>query len=204
MAGNFKMPNKKTTTIVSIIIAILAIIAVTGTVVFLKDRGSTEAAELDNGQVSREEATTTQDTPNEQTMQTQTAENVGGQNAEGEGTTEVTSATGDATEAGTTDAVTTTTEAGTVTGTATTTDTIQETTISRTEEVQIPERQISEGHYVGWTPMQINAEMASANIVAQRADLTINKIAKTKNSENLVTKGEVITYEISVKNNSEK
>ena len=41
MAGNFKMPSKKTTIIVGIIIAILAIVALTGTVVFLKDRGST-------------------------------------------------------------------------------------------------------------------------------------------------------------------
>ena len=64
MAEKFKMPNKKTTIIVGIIIAILAIVAVTGTVVFLKDRGSTEAADLESEQVSRD--TTGTSTQNDQ------------------------------------------------------------------------------------------------------------------------------------------
>ena len=60
MAGNYKMPKKRTGIIAAIIIAVLSIIAVTGTTVFLRDRGRAEAAELENGQITRgvEEGTT--------------------------------------------------------------------------------------------------------------------------------------------------
>ena len=218
MAEKFKMPNKKTTIIVGIIIAILAIVAVTGTVVFLKDRGSTEAADLESEQVSRDTTgTSTQNdqqvSQNEGTPQGETAQNneqaTSGQNQnDGAVQNDNNQATGTV-NAETTNAGTTGTTTGTATvgnaGTTTTTDNIQETTISRTEEVQIPERKTMEGHYVGWTPMQVNADINYAkNIVAQPDNLEIHKVAKTATGENLVTKGEEIKYEISVKNNSEK
>ena len=47
MATNFKMPNNKTTIAIVIAIVLLFIIAITGTVVFLKDKGRTEAADLE-------------------------------------------------------------------------------------------------------------------------------------------------------------
>jgi uncharacterized repeat protein (TIGR01451 family)/fimbrial isopeptide formation D2 family protein len=213
MAEKFKMPNKKTTIIIGIIIAILAIVAVTGTVVFLKDRGSTEAADLESEQVSRDTTgTSTQNdqqvSQNEGTPQGETAQNNEQTTSEqnqnnGVAQNDNNQATGTV-NAGTTGTTTTTGTAGN-TGTTTTTDNIQETTISRTEEVQIPERKTMEGHYVGWTPMQVNADINYAkNIVAQPDNLEIHKVAKTATGENLVTKGEEITYEISVKNNSEK
>ena len=51
--AQFKKPSKKTTIITLVIIAVLLIIAATGTVMFLKDRGQTEASEI--GLESREQ-----------------------------------------------------------------------------------------------------------------------------------------------------
>ena len=208
MAGNFKMPNKKTTIIVGIIIAILAIIAITGTVVFLKDRGSTEAADLNSEQVSREETRTSSDTPNEQASQSTTTENNGevagnqdGQNAgvaQSDATANAGTTNAGTTTGGTTGTTTTTTTAG-ATGTTTTADNIQGTTITRTEQVQIPERQISEGHYVGWTPMSVNAVIASANITAKTDEI---EVEKTGNET--VAQGDEVTYVITVTNKTEE
>ena len=210
MAGNFKMPNKKTTIIVSIIVVILAIIAVTGTVVFLKDRGSTEAADLGNEQVSREETRTSTSAPNEQATVNEETQNNGEQagNQEGQnaGTTDGTTAnvgtttgTTDGTATGTTGRTTTTTTAG-ANGTATTTDNIQDTTISRTEEVQIPERKVSEGHYVGWTPMPVKADLNyAANIDAKTDEIDVEKTGNET-----VAQGDEVTYVITVTNNTDK
>ena len=208
MAGNFKMPNKKTTIIVGIIIAILALIAITGTVVFLKDRGSTEAADLNSEQVSREETRTSSDTPNEQASQSTTTENNGevagnqdGQNAgvaQSDATANAGTTNAGTTTGGTTGTTTTTTTAG-ATGTTTTADNIQGTTITRTEQVQIPERQISEGHYVGWTPMSVNAVIASANITAKTDEI---EVEKTGNET--VAQGDEVTYVITVTNKTEE
>ena len=66
MAGKVKMPNKKTTITVAIIIAILAVVIAIGTVVFLKDRGSTEAAEIESNQFAEQENGTTGNVPAEQ------------------------------------------------------------------------------------------------------------------------------------------
>ena len=209
MAMNFKKPSKKTAIITIVAVIILLAIAITGTVVFLRDRGTTEAADLETEQVDRQVSQDEQtpntgvelesvqpETPNEAAEQTDT---------QNQGTAEGTR-TGTTANAGTTNAGTTTgTNAGaTRTQTGTTTDNIQETTITRTESIEIPERQVSEGHYVGWTPIDIEAELASAKINAKYDNLEIKKVAKTATGENLVTKGEEITYEISVKNNSEK
>lgn len=47
MAVNFKMSNSKKTIVIAILTIILLTVAVAGTVVFLKDRGSSEAADID-------------------------------------------------------------------------------------------------------------------------------------------------------------
>ena len=54
MAMNFKKPSKKTAIIAIVAVIILLAIAITGTVVFLRDRGTTEAADLDTEQVDRQ------------------------------------------------------------------------------------------------------------------------------------------------------
>ena len=207
MAGKLKMPNKKTTIIVGIIIAILAILAVTGTVVFLKDRGSTEAADLESEQVSSKTNGTSEQNE-QQGAQSELTQNGEQTTSETQNQNEGMTQSGDNQTTPTTDEDTTgtTTSASTAgnAGTATTTDSIQETTITRIEEVQIPERQISEGHYVGWTSSNVKADLSYADKIDAKADdLQIVKIAETKTGENLVTAGEKITYKITVSSSKE-
>ena len=202
--AQFKTPSKKTTIITLVIIAVLLIIAATGTVMFLKDRGQTEASEigLENREQNSEiqNGTTEQVTEGEQEAETQTEpeETVADTDAEvveeAEQTTgveeEQTAATG--TTANRTDAGTGTTEA---------TEEIQETTITRTET---EERKVGEEYNIGWSPMSITAVLASADANAKADDIEIVKEAQTKTGDGLVQKGEEIIYTISIKNNSGK
>ena len=198
MAGKVKMPNKKTTITVAIIIAILAVVIAIGTVVFLKDRGSTEAAEIESNQFAEQENGTAGNTPAEQNN---------GEVAENQGT--LPNAGNEQNPAG---GVANVNNGGVqnnqIAGNAgqnAAADNIQETTIQRTETIEIAERQTLEGHYVGWTPMSVNADLNYAKLInAKKDNLEINKICDTKTGENTTTRGEVITYKISVKNNSEK
>lgn len=58
MAENSKMPSKKTGTLIAIITAILIIIAVAGTAVFIKTRGNAEATEVEGSQTSNNSGNT--------------------------------------------------------------------------------------------------------------------------------------------------
>ena len=206
--ANLKRPSKKTAIIAGIIIVLLAAIATTGTVVFLKDRGSTEAADLENSQVlSQTDETSTgvqnQDNAQDATTQTDNQLVTAGQNQNDQttGATANDDATGNAggrTTAETTIGTTGTAATGT---TATTTDNIQETTITRTEQVEVPERQIAEGHYVGWTPMQVNAQLSSAENID---DTTPDEIVTSKTGDKTVEQGENVTYVITVQNKTHK
>ena len=204
MAGKVKMPNKKTTITVAIIIAILAVVIAIGTVVFLKDRGSTEAAEIESNQFAEQENGTTGNVPAEQNNG-EVAGNQGtlpnaGEQANAENEQNPAGGVANANNGG----VQNNQIAGNA-GQNAAADNIQETTIQRTETVEIPERQTLEGHYVGWTPMSVNADLNYAKLInAKKDNLEINKICDTKTGENTTTRGEVITYKISVKNNSEK
>ena len=200
MAGNFKMPNKKTTIIVSIIVVILAIIAVTGTVVFLKDRGSTEAADLGNEQVSREETRTSTSAPNEQaTVNEETQSNgeqAGNQEGQNAGITANVGTTTGTTDGTVATGTTTTTATAGANGTATTTDNIQETTITRNETVTT--ERPWETQDMTWSAIDVNAELASAKVKAQTEELNIIKSAKTETGDKFATVGEEITYSIKV------
>ena len=197
MAGGFKMSKKKTAIIIGATVAILVTLAVTGTVVFLKDRGSAEAAGTGNEQqVSGEQVATENEVPNtqEDAIAGTDGETAGAEGTTTEGGVAEGTVAGDATEGETT--TTTTGGAGTTAGA---TDRIEETTITRTEEVEIPEKKVAEGHYVGWTPMEIDAEIASANITAEEDEIVVGK----KGNET-VAQGEQITYEITVTNKTEE
>ena len=204
MAGKVKMPNKKTTITIAIIIAILAVVIAIGTVVFLKDRGSTEAAEIESNQFAEQENGTTGNTPAEQNNG-EIAGNQGtlpnaGEQANAESAQNPAGGVANANNGG----VQNNQIAGAA-GQNAAADNIQETTIQRTETIEIAERQILEGHYVGWTPMSVNADLNYAKLInAKKDNLEINKVCETKTGENTTTKGEVITYKISVRNNSEK
>ncbi len=204
MAGKVKMPSKKSTITIAIIIAILAVVIAIGTVVFLKDRGSTEAAEIESNQFAEQENGTTGNAPAEQNNgevagNQETLPNAGEQ-ANAENAQNPAGGVANVNNGG----VQNNQIAGAA-GQNAAADNIQETTIQRTETVEIPERQILEGHYVGWTPMSVNADLNYAKLInAKKDNLEINKVCETKAGENTTTKGEVITYKISVRNNSEK
>ena len=197
MAKNFKSSMKKRAIVLSAIAVALVSVAVVGTVSFFKDRGTTEATDIATEQISNENINDGENnsTENQTDTQSDDGSNQGTANEGGEatpnGSTTVTASTGTGTRRPST-------------GTQQSTDTIRETVITRTEVEEIPERQISEGHYVGWTPINLVADIASSRITAKYDNLSINKIAETKTGENLVTRGEEITYKISVKNNTEK
>ena len=215
MAVNFKKPSKKATIITAVIIIVLLIIAATGTVMFLRDRGQAEASEIGQEQVATQNEnagsqtqTGEQPVEGEQTQQqeqtatgevaTQGEETEVSQNTDTEGTTQNTNAgTQDTTSTGTTTGTTSS-------GTTTTTEDIQESTITRTETVEIPERKIAEDHNVWWTPMSINANISSVMDNIEKDDITVEKTAKTKTGSNLVQPEEEITYTIKVTNTSGK
>ena len=198
--AQFKTPSKKATIITAAIIIVLLIIAATGTVMFLRDRGTTEAAQIDQEQVSTQnensETQTTEQPANEE--QTTPQETNTDEVATEEGT-DVAQET--ETQTGTSQSSTSTSQGtGTRTdGTTTTTEDIQESTITRTETEEIPERLVSEDHTVGWNPMDINADIASARINPTKDDVEV-----IKEGDKTVVQGEVINYTITVKNHTDK
>ena len=224
MANLFKKPSKKTAITAGITAAILAIVAVTGTSIYLKDKARTEAADFNSEQTTSTSQTTESGTQNGAVNNNQeTANNNEQTGANNQGTEiaqngngETTGTTADNTRTtGTATTGTTRTGTGTSTGTTTsttagttvarTTDSIQETTITRNEEIQIPEQKTAEGHYVGWTPMNITAELDNASkITAESDEIEVVKTTKTKTGDNVVTAGEEFTYTIKVTNKSER
>ena len=222
MAGYTKVPDKKTIVAI-VIIAVLLIAAIVGTVVFLKNRGTTEATDLAsyNEQTTgttQEEQPTTTDTqeqsgePATQSAEEQATEGTEPATTETTETADVDTTTTGGANQGTagTGATGTTGSTGTTTGTTTgetgittTTDNIQETTISREETVTIPERLVAEGEDKIWTPRELQASFASAysNIDSvEPTDVAVTKTATTQSGSTLVQPGETITYTITVQN----
>ena len=205
--AQFKKPSKKATIITAAIIVILLIIAATGTVVFLRDRGQTEAFEAN--QVGTQSAEGTQNeeqvaTGEEQATPEEPEDTEGEVATEGEEGTDVAGTTEGTTNEGTQGTTTSTGTAGTTTTTAT--EEIEESTITRTETVDVItpwERQ-----NLGWTSSGVSTDFAGAVLAnldeVQEDDVQIEKTATTKTGEGLVQEGEEITYTITVINNSEK
>ena len=210
MAGYTKGPDKKTVVAI-IIIAVLLIAAIVGTVVFLKNRGTTEATDLAS---YNEQATgTTQDEQETTDTQEQSGEpatqSTEEQATEGTGVTEET-ATADAVDTentdtttagnnqgtagttgsstGTTGTTTQTTTGGTTSGTATgetTTENIQETVITEYETNIIPERLVAEGEHKTWEETGLNAPIVDTfrNMVILVPDVEITKTATAINGK---------------------
>ena len=224
MAGYTKVPDKKTIVAI-VIIAVLLIAAIVGTVVFLKNRGTTEATDLASyneqttGTTQEEQPTTTDTQEQSGEPATQSAEEQATEGTEPAtteptetadtdttttgGANQGTAGTGATGATGATGTTTGTTTGGT--GTTTTTDNIQETTISREETVTIPERLVAEGEDKIWSPRELQASFASAytNIEnVQTPDITVTKTAITQSGSTLVQPGEIITYAITVQNNT--
>ena len=225
MAGNTKVPDKKTIVAI-VIIAVLLIAAIVGTVAFLRNRGTTEATDLASyneqttGTTQEEQPTTTdtqeqsgepatQSSEEQSTEGTEPAEettNVGG-NTETETTTAGGNqgTVGTATTGGNTGTTATTGTTGGTNPTTTTTDNIQESTITREETIVHPDQLIAQGEDKVWAPTDLNASFTSAysNIDAvEPTDITVTKTATTQSESTLVQAGEEITYTITVTNNT--
>ena len=223
--------NKKNV-IAIVILVILAIAAITGTVVFLKNRGTTEATEISaeqDNQAQKENSsqdsktTTDQSGNNEQNAEqpnqpsdnnaeqgTNDETNAAGQNAGAANNNQAGNAANNS-NAGTADAGTTSNTGVTGNTGATRTqqntqnagvDNIQGTTITRVTEGE--DIKVADDRNIGWTPMQIDAEMASSKINATGADIQVNKKATTKTGTNVVRPGEEITYTIEATNNTKE
>ena len=211
MAGRIRMPNKKTTITIAIIVAILAIVAIIGTVVFLKDRGSTEAAEIGNNQ-SQENGTTgnTPATPETNTNNgevagnPETLPNAGEQGNAGNAQNNPVANNGTQNPANGTVNNGGGVQNNQVAGNAgqNAANNIQETTIVENQTVYTETPWETQG--VTWAPLSVNANLPLAEIKAEKDALEINKVCETKTGENLTTKGEELTYKITVKNNSGK
>ncbi len=220
MAGNTKVPDKKTLVAI-IIIAVLVIAAIVGTVAFLRNRGTTEATDLSSyneqstGTTQEEQETTdTQEQTGEpatQNAEEQATEGTEPAATEPTGTADTTTAGGNqgtagiGTTGGATGTTTTTTGG---TGTTTTTDNIQETTISREEITNIPERLVEDNEYRTWNPTELDAPVTSVytDIInnVETPDITVTKTAITQSGSTLVQAGETITYAITVQNNTDE
>ena len=83
------------------------------------------------------------------------------------------------------------------------TDNIEGSTIRRVTEGELV--QVTDDRVVRWTPINIEAENASARITGENnRDIEINKTAISKTGTNLVRTGEEITYNLQVKNNGKE
>lgn len=215
-------PSKKATIITGAILAVLLIVAIVAVAVFLRDKGSTEAAGMESEQTvgqNENSETKTSEEPSQETQSAQESSTPSGTNTLGEiasnanqqttneGTTQNagTQGTTSTGTAGTTNAGTSNTNGSSSTvgtnssnGTTSSTENIQESTITRTETVNIPERKISENHNVWWEPMSISALLASANPTTN----DIVDVEKSGNEE--VVQGETINYTIKVTNKTDK
>ena len=208
--AQFKKPSKKATIITAAIIIVLLIIAATGTVMFLKDRGTTEAAEIGQEQVSTQNENAGSQTAEDQSSGEATApeEQSTSEEVATQGEEETGAAGETATEGTTQTGTQGTTSTGTTTGeTTTTTEDIQESTITRTDVVETVTVTPWENQNLGWDPSGVDADFARAGLSTlnvQEDDVIVTKSATTKTGEGLVQEGEQITYTITVTNNSEK
>ena len=213
-------PSKKATIITVAIIIVLLIVAIVAVAVFLRDKGSTEAAGIQSEQNENSQTQTAQE-PSDETQSASEGTSSSGASTLGDlasdatqqssngGTTQDQSAQSP-TSTGTTSSTTSnagrtsTSVASTATGsstsdeTTTSTENIQDSTITRTETVEIPERKVSEDHNVWWEPMSINALLVSA----MPSNDDIVDVEKTGDAE--VPQGEAINYTIKVTNNTDK
>lgn len=208
----------KKTIIISIIVLVAMVAAITMVTIFLKDKGQAEATDVDisgmqeqdrqnQGQTIVDSDSNDGSNPiinqeptesnNDQDAQTQNNEQT---TADGESTSSQTVQTGTTTTVGT--------QTGTGTSTTTQTDnvnTIGTTTIQRveTEEVDVPYQKTWEDNQLEWTPTVLaSLTVASNRLNTELPELKVEKKAIIESGSTLVSAGEKITYKINVKNNS--
>lgn len=197
MAVNFKMSNSKKTIVIAILTIILLTVAVAGTVVFLKDRGSSEAADIDemtydNKTINDNNQTSSTDNTQEQISDEQNVEENNNANSvdNRNNINNTNNLVGNQTTSQTRQNTTASNQ----------TDSIQESTIERVEQIDIPEQKISEEHHIGWTSMDVKPIVLSDTLKVSK--LNIQKTSEIVGKENgeVAEKGDQIIYTISIEN----
>ncbi len=215
--------NKKSAIAIAIVV-ILGILAVAGTVIFLKDKGSTDAAEIASENSSNSDTT---EQPNEESKENNQANSsdtsdkneqeqnnnnqANSTNNDGQGNntnnnqqrqnrnTNVTTNDGENTDRANVENGTTLDNTEVASSDV---DTIQGSTITRVTEGDLVK--VTDDRNVAWNPMDFEIQSASAKIDGEKSKITIEKKAATKTGSNLVAKGEEIEYTLIVKNNSDE
>ena len=219
----FEKLNKKSAIAIAIIV-ILGIFAIAGTVIFLKDKGSTDAAEIasenssnfdtteqpneENKENNQASSSDTSD-KNEQEQNNNNQANSTNNNGQGNNTnnnqrrqnrnTNVTTNDGENTDRANGENGTTLDNTEVASSDV---DTIQGSTITRVTEGDLVK--VTDDRNVAWNPMDFEIQSASAKIDGGKSKITIEKKAATKTGSNLVAKGEEIEYTLIVKNNSDE
>ena len=196
-------------------VTILTAIAITGTVVFLKDKGTSEATEIasENGvNGSGTETINVQENGVKEEKQEQNGENNQILTTDGIANNEKNSETQQNVNQQNANLQQNNMQ-GQQTGNQNSnnqgnnnsqgTDNIEGSTIRRVTEGEFV--QVTDDRVVRWTPINIEAENASARITGENnRDIEINKTAISKTGTNLVRTGEEITYNLQVKNNGKE
>ncbi len=225
----FEKLNKQSAIAIAIVV-ILGIFAIVGTVIFLKDKGSTEATEIasENGlngetveqQNEENNQQNSTDVTSENNEQTQSSEANNSQ-ANGRANNNQVNSTTNNNQRQNNNSVTNNSESlttgTTVTGgenrvaengtaqgstdsNSTGVDSIQGTTITRVTEGDLVK--VTDDRNVAWSPMDFEVQSASAKIDGEKSKVTIEKKAETKTGSNIVSQGEEIEYTLIATNNS--
>lgn len=216
----FEKLNKQSAIAIAIVV-ILGIFAIVGTVIFLKDNGSTDAAEIasenssnsetaekpseENNENNQANSSDSSD-KNEQNQNNNTNNNNQGNNTSNNqqrqnknvGTNETTN------EGANTNRVNTENRT-TVDNTEVASsdiDTIQGSTITRVTEGDLVK--VTDDRNVGWNQMDFEIQSASAKIDGEKSKITIEKKVTTKTGSNFTTQGEEIEYTLIATNNSDE
>ena len=207
--------NKKSVIAIAIVV-ILGILAIAGTVVFLKDKGTTDAVDVasENGSnsetvnenVQKDESNTTADknvslANNENNTNNQTNNNQSNTQTTSNSNTSRNNTTNNNSQnnTGASDSTNQTNSSNNETSEI---DSIQSSTITRVTEGDLVK--VTDDRNVAWKPMELKMQPVSAKIDSEKSDISIKKIANTKTGSNLVTQGEEIKYTLKIKNNSDE
>ena len=225
----FEKLNKQSAIAIAIVV-ILGIFAIVGTVIFLKDKGNTEATEIAsenslNGETVEQQneennQQNSTDVTSENNEQTQSSEANNSQANDRANNNQVNSTTNN-NQRQNNNSVTNNSESlttgTTVTGgenrtaengtpqentvsNSTGVDSIQGATITRVTEGNLVK--VTDDRNVAWSPMDFEVQSASAKIDGEKSKVTIEKKAETKTGSNIVSQGEEIEYTLVATNNS--
>ena len=198
----FEKLNKKSAIAIAIIV-ILGIFAIAGTVIFLKDKGSTDAAEIASENSSDSETVKEENKDNNTTSENnerqENSNNTQGNNTKNNSQK---SENKNNNNSKTTENSETVENNQTIQDTDNGVDSITESTITRVTEGDLVK--VEDNRTVAWSQMDFNIKPVVSKIDSEKTEITVEKKATTKMGTNLTSKGEKIEYTLKVENNSDK